>query len=79
MILPMCWFVSIKACALAASCGANTLWMTVFVYLITIALSYVAHDIMVRTKTVAEPCRAGEAKDNKQWNIIDLEDMEVYR
>lgn len=57
----------------------DTLWMTVFVYLITLAMSYVAHDVMVRTHTVPEACHPGEVKDAKQWNILDIEDMEVYR
>lgn len=57
----------------------DTLWMTVFVYLITIAMSYVAHDIMVRTRTVPEACRPGEVKENKEWNILDIKDVEVYR
>lgn len=57
----------------------DTLWMTVFVFLVTLAMSYVAHDLMVRTKTVPESCKAGEVRENKEWNVIDLEDVEVYR
>lgn len=49
----------------------DTLWMTVFLYLITLGMSYVAHDLMVRTHSVPHGCVAGEARDNMQWNEID--------
>lgn len=57
----------------------DTLWMSVFVYCITIAMSYVAHDLMARTKTVPEACVPGQAKQNREWNTLDLNDLEVYR
>lgn len=57
----------------------DTIWMTVFVYLITLAMSYVAHDLMVRTHTKPEACKPGEVKENREWNVLDIDDLEVYR
>lgn len=57
----------------------DTLWMTVFLYLVTLGMSYVAHDILVRTESIPHACLAGEAKQNMEWNDINTGDREIYR
>ncbi|HYD17962.1 MAG TPA: hypothetical protein VEF76_05755 [Patescibacteria group bacterium] len=57
----------------------DTLWMTVFIYMVTLGMSYVAHDIMVRTKSVPHPCGQTEIQQNRQMNDIDSGDMQIYR
>jgi len=42
----------------------DTLWMSVFLYLLTIGLAYVSHDILLKSGSTQYTCRAGEARQN---------------
>lgn len=58
----------------------DTLWMTVFIYIVTLGMSYVAHDIMVRTKSVPHSCSLAQMQQNREdMNEIDSGDMDISR
>ncbi|MDE1152486.1 MAG: hypothetical protein PW788_08110 [Micavibrio sp.] len=46
----------------------DTLWMSVFLYLLTIGLAYVSHDVLLKGGTTLYVCTSGEAQRNAVQN-----------
>lgn len=46
----------------------DTLWMSVFLYILTIGMAYVSHDIMTRSHSVPRICGRGEASQSFDEN-----------
>ena len=58
----------------------DTLWTSVFMYILTMGLGYASHDIMTRSHTVGYSCTKGEARrSNEENNTIDTGNYQIQQ
>ena len=58
----------------------DTLWTSIFVYILTMGLGYASHDIMSRSHSVSYTCTKGEARrSNEENNTIDTGNYNVQQ